>query len=70
MKNLLQMIQDIKNKTQADVIVIGIDETEEFRLIIQKGEFEQYNVMILDTQNTADSIANSFLQSYDDQQKL
>lgn len=70
MNNVLQVIKELKEKTQADHVLVGSHEGDDFVVAMQKGNFEQHSIMPLDTQNTVDSIADSFLQSYADQQEL
>jgi hypothetical protein len=70
MNNVLQVIKELKEKTKADHVVVGNHEGGDFIVAMQKGTFEQHNIMPLDTHNTVDSIADSFLQSYADQQEL
>jgi hypothetical protein len=71
MINLLKSMQELKDKTGAEQIVLGNQgEWQGYILIIQKGSFEKHHEMLLDTENTIDSIADSFLQSYSDSQDL
>jgi hypothetical protein len=70
MINLLKSMQELKDKTGADFVVLGNHDEDGFILAIQKGNFEKHNIMPLDTENTIDSIADSFLQSYSDSQDL
>ena len=74
MNNVLQMIKELKEKTGAEAVVVALTDTinsiTEFRVMLVLGEFTQDNVMPLDTHNTVDSIADSFLQSYADHQEL
>jgi hypothetical protein len=66
MNDLLEFIKELKDKTGADFVVLGNEGEEGFILAIQRGEFEQHNIMPLDTDNTIDSIVGSFLWSYDE----
>ena len=70
MNNVLQVIKELKEKTGADYVVVGNHEDDNFVLAMQKGTFEQHNIMPLDTKNNVDTIADSFLQSYADHQEL
>jgi microsomal dipeptidase-like Zn-dependent dipeptidase len=70
MNDLLKFIKELKDKTGADFVVLGNEGEDGFILAIQKGDFEQHNKMPLDTENTIDSISDSFLQSYANTQDL
>ena len=64
MNDLLKVIKEIKDETGADFVVLGNDGEKGLVLAIQKGDFEQFNKMPLDTDSTIDSIIGSFLCSY------
>ena len=66
MNDLLKVIKEIKDETGADFVVLGNDGEKGLVLAIQKGDFEQFNKMPLDTDSTIDSIIGSFLWSYDE----
>jgi hypothetical protein len=66
MNDLLKVIKEIKDETGADFVVLGNDGEKGLVLAIQKGDFEQFNTMPLDTDSTIDSIIGSFLWSYDE----
>tara|TARA_R110000803_G_scaffold132991_1_gene200183 strand:- start:295 stop:525 length:231 start_codon:yes stop_codon:yes gene_type:complete len=66
MNDLLKFIKEIKDKTNADAVVLGSDEDGGYILAIMLDGFEQVNRMPLDTKNTIDSIVGSFLWSYGD----
>jgi hypothetical protein len=66
MNDLLKFIKELKDKTGADFVVVGNKGEEGFILAIKRDEFEQRNIMPLDTDNTIDSIVGSFLCSYDE----
>jgi hypothetical protein len=66
MNELLKFIKELKDETGADFVVLGNHDEGGFILAIQRDEFEQHNIMPLDTENTIDSIVGSFLCSYDD----
>jgi hypothetical protein len=68
MKKIIKKLQEIKQKTAAETVAIGNDHEVKngYIVILIKGGFEQHNKMMPNTQNTVDSISNSFLQSYSD----
>ena len=66
MNDLLKFIKELKDKTGADYVVLGNEGEMGFILAIQRDEFEQHNIMPLDTESTIDSIVDSFLLSYDE----
>jgi hypothetical protein len=68
MQEIIEKLQEIKQKSGARTVAIGNDNEREngYILILIKDSFEQKIKMMANTKNTIDSISISFLQSYSD----